>query len=128
MEERKELTIAVALALAVGAAAGEAASAAEGAPATVKLTALTGPQGGTLAIEVEPTVQALEHVHLRLHAPEDAEVTTLNLKNVPVHDGTATVKFGTLARGTGVDAQVQIEAESLPRPADGEHEAPSPAR
>src|SRR5687767_3021154 len=92
-----------ALALVATAAAGEAASAAEFTPPTIKLTALTGPQGGSLAIEVVPAVQVLAHVHLRLRAPdaaEDAEARTLDLNNVPVSDGVATIDLGPVARGT----------------------------
>ena len=108
---------AVAAALAVGlmAAVGVPAEAAAPAPRVLTLTALTGPQGGSLAIEVAPAVEEFEHVHLQLRAPNASEVETRNLKGVPVDEGVATIELGPLARGTAVAVKVQIRDTSPPR-------------
>ncbi len=108
------LAVASALLLGVAAAAGAPAAAAP-APPALGLTALTGPQGGTLALEVAPDVEELEHVHLQLRAPNATEVATRNLKAVVVDRGVATIELGPLARGTAIDAKVQIKATN-PRP------------
>lgn len=95
--------------------AGAPADAAAPAPPALILTALTGPQGGTLAIEVASAVGELEHVHLQLRAPEASETETRNLEAVPVDGGVATIELGRLARGTAIDAKVQIRDASPPR-------------
>ena len=100
---------ALAVALLLGAAAGAAPATAAPAPPALALTALTGPQGGTLALEVEPAVEELEHVHLQLREPNETEVKTRNLKAVRVTQGVATVMLGTVPRGTTIHATVQIE-------------------
>ena len=109
------MALAVAFALGLTAAAGAPAGAAAPAPPALTLTALTGPQGGTLAIEVAPAVEELEHVHLQLRAPNATEVVTRNLKGVPAAQGIATIELGPLVRGTVVDAKVQIRDASQPR-------------
>jgi hypothetical protein len=108
------LAVASALLLGVAAAAGAPAAAAP-APPALALTALTGPHGGTLALEVAPDVEELEHVHLQLRGPNAIEVETRNLEAVPVEDGVATIELGPLARGTKIDAKVQIKETSPPR-------------
>lgn len=101
------------------AAPGPAARAADESPEPVELTALTGPQGGTLAIEVPAGVQALEHVHVQLIAPEGASTQAanqiVNVKDVGVVNGVATVELGPLARGTAVGADVHVREEKPPR-------------
>src|SRR5262245_65220575 len=84
-----------------------AARAADDDPQPVQLTALTGPKGGTLAIEAPAGVEAFEHVHVRLIAPdgatpEQAANQILNANDVRVEDGIATLDLGPLARGTAV--------------------------
>jgi hypothetical protein len=108
------LAVASALLLGVAAAAGAPAAAAP-APPALALTALTGPHGGTLALEVAPDVEELEHVHLQLRGPNAIEVETRNLEAVPVEDGVATIELGPLARGTKIDAKVQIKETSPSR-------------
>ena len=107
--------VAIAFLLGSTVAAGAPVGAAAPAPPALTLTALTGPQGGTLAIEVVAAVQELEHVHVQLRAPNSAEVETRNLKDVPVAEGVATIDLGPLARGTAVDANVQMKASSSPQ-------------
>jgi hypothetical protein len=92
------------------AAPGEAARADDEVSSPVKLTALTGPQGGTLAIVAPAGLQALEHVHVQMVAPErgtSARVANqiLNANDVPVDDGVATLDLGPLVRGTAVSAR-----------------------
>ena len=100
------------LAAAVAAAVATPAGAAE--PA-LKLTALTGPQGGTLTLDLVPAVRVLEHVHVRLLAPGATEADTLNRKDVAVRDGSATINLGPVVRGTRLDVQVQVEAPTSSR-------------
>ena len=100
------------LAAAVAAAVATPAGAAE--PA-LKLTALTGPRGGTLTLDLVPAVRVLEHVHVRLLAPGATEADTLNRKDVAVRDGSATINLGPVVRGTRLDVQVQVEAPASSR-------------
>ena len=102
----------VVLAVAVGVAFAAPARAAE--PA-LKLTALTGPQGGTLAIELAPALRVLEHVHVRLLAPGATDVDMIHRTNVVVREGVATIDLGPVVRGTRLDVQVQVELEASPR-------------
>ena len=108
------LRLAGVAALALAAAGAPAAAAAPVLPA-LALTALTGPQGGTLELEVAPAVEELEHVHLQLRAPNATEVRTRNLKAVAVDRGLATIELGPLARGTAVEARIQVQAENPAR-------------
>ena len=101
----------VLLAVAVGVALTAPAGAAE--PA-LKLTALTGPQGGTLTIELA-TARVLEHVHVRLLAPGATEVDTIHRNDVVVDEGVATIDLGPVVRGTRLDVQVQVKLEASPR-------------
>jgi hypothetical protein len=78
----------------------------------LQLRALTGPQGGTLTIELAPAVRVLEHVHVRMLAPGAIEADALNRKNVVVRDGAATIGLGPVVRGTRLDVQVQIGPDS----------------
>ena len=87
------------------------APAGAGQPA-LELRALTGPQGGTLTIELAPAVRVLEHVHVRMLAPGEIEADALNRKNVVVRDGAATIGLGPVVRGTRLDVQVQIGPDS----------------
>jgi hypothetical protein len=112
---RRNRTIALLAAAVVAAATGGAAGgvAAATAPA-LELTALTGPAGGTLAIETAPAVETLEHVHVRLREPGAAEddVRTINLNDVRARGGEATIRLGTVVRGTLVEAVVQVKDTS----------------
>ena len=80
-----------------------------------KSRALTGPQGGTLTLELVPAVRVLEHLHVRLLAPGATEADTLNRKDVAVHDGIATINLGPVVRGTRLDVQVQVESATSAR-------------
>jgi len=102
------LTVVAALALILVAVGGAPAAAAP-AP-TLKLTALTGPQGGTLEIGVVPPVSELVHVRLRLRAPGalEGEFRVLTASNVPTSNGVATIELGPVARGTVIEARVQV--------------------
>ena len=100
------LAVAVGLALAAPAAAAEPA---------LKLTALTGPQGGTLTIELASAARVLEHVHVRLLAPGASEVDTIHRKDVEVDEGVATIDLGPVVRGTRLDVQVQVKLETSSR-------------
>ncbi|HET9506948.1 MAG TPA: hypothetical protein VFO81_03315 [Gaiellaceae bacterium] len=102
------LLAAVAVASAPAAHAIDAPAAA--AQPALELRALTGPQGGTLTLELAPTVRVLEHVHVRLLAPGATEADALNRKNVTVRDGIATINLGPVVRGTRLDVQVQVES------------------
>jgi hypothetical protein len=98
---------AVLAALAIGALASGTAGAAS-TPYSIALQALTGPQGGTLAITVasEPgfAIDSIAHVH----------VDDLDFKDVPVQNGLATLELGPVDRGTllRVQAQIKPAAES----------------
>ena len=100
------------LAVAVGVALAAPARAAE--PA-LKLTALTGPQGGTLTIELTPALRLLERIHVRLLAPGATEVDMIHRTDVPVREGVATIGLGPVVRGTRLDVQMQVKLEAAPR-------------
>jgi hypothetical protein len=114
----KPLLVACAvLALAMPAAA---ASTDDEDPKPVRLAALTGPKGATLEIEAPAGVQAFEHIHVRMIAPEGAMPAQaanqiLNENDVRVKDGVATLELGPLARGTAVSANVHVREEKPPR-------------
>ena len=100
------------LVVAVGVALAAPARAAE--PA-LKLTALTGPQGGTLTIELTPALRVLERVHVRLLAPGATEVDMIHRTDVVVREGVATIGLGPVVRGTRLDVQAQVKLEASPR-------------
>jgi len=107
--------------MAVAVAALVPAARADDAPeGSVALTALTGPQGGTLTVAAPTGVRAFEHVHVRMVAPdgatpEQAANQILNAKDVDVVDGFATLDLGPLARGTAVTADVHVREQKPPR-------------
>jgi hypothetical protein len=107
-------TIALLAAAVVAAGTGGAAGGAAATAPALELTALTGPAGGTLAIETAPAVETLEHVHVRLREPGAAEddVRTINLNDVRARGGEATIRLGTVVRGTLVEAVVQVKDTS----------------
>jgi hypothetical protein len=114
--------LALATASAILAVGGTAASARAGAtsasgPYSMTLTALTGPQGGSLAIAVVadpafPAVETLAQVHVETSTADDG---SLEFKNVPVEHGIASVDLGQLDRGSLVGVQVLIRSSTPAR-------------
>lgn len=96
---RLALPAAVALAVLAPGTVGAASN-----PYSISLQALTGPQGGTLAITVtkdpaSAAVDSISHVH----------VDDQDFKDVPVQNGIATLELGPVERGTLLHVQAQIK-------------------
>jgi hypothetical protein len=101
------------LACAVGAATLALAAPAAGdavdlAPYSLQVSALTGPQGGLLRIEVEavagvPGVSSLRYVQVSVDG-----VLIRVLRDVAAPDGVAEIDLGPVARGATVSANVQV--------------------
>ncbi|HEX4930985.1 MAG TPA: hypothetical protein VFV62_09760, partial [Gaiellaceae bacterium] len=70
----------------------------------LELTALTGPAGADLYVKAPGGTTALEILHVRVGNTEDPqeEPRILNLKDVPIVNGVATVDLGDEAAGTPV--------------------------
>ncbi len=97
--------------LAVGVTGARAAPSSTSGPYSMTLSVLTGPQGGTLTVRLEaasnaPAIDQLEKVHV--WTSRDQSEDSLTIKDVPVHDGIATVELGPLDRGSLVDVQVHV--------------------
>lgn len=91
---------------------GAATAAGQPDPPPLALRALTGPNGGTL--DVAADTAGFTHVHLRLYAPDapaDAEPVTINLKDVELASGAATLELGPVARGTRIAVQTQSRVD-----------------
>jgi hypothetical protein len=96
----------------VGVTAARAAPSATSGPYSITVSVLTGPQGGTLTIALAaasnaPAIDQLAKVHVWT-SRDQAEDNSLMFKDVPVHDGIATVELGPLDRGSLVDVQVHV--------------------
>src|SRR5262245_8571583 len=89
---------------------GASAAGADEGPYSIAATALTGPEGTTLSIELTqpasaPPVTALDQVDVRLPA-DPPRMDVRILRDVPVHDGIATIELRRLERRTPVSVQV----------------------
>jgi hypothetical protein len=103
------------LACAVGSAAialavPAAGSAAAQAPYTLQVSALTGPQGGLLRIEIDPdasapAVETLKYVQASVNG-----AAVRILRNVAAPAGIAEVDLGPVARGATVSANVYVQS------------------
>src|SRR5436190_14935984 len=98
--------------LAVGVRGARATPSSTSGPYSMTLSVLTGPQGGTLTVRLEtasnaPVIDQLAKVHVWT-SRDQTEGDSLTFKDVPVHDGIATVELGPLDRGSLVDVQVHV--------------------
>ena len=82
------------------------------------LTALTGPQGGSITISTpdRTDVDVFPEIHVKLIAPAGSESPqrVLNLNDVPAEDGSATVTVDPLER-TEVIVQAHVREQAPPR-------------
>jgi hypothetical protein len=93
-------------------AAVPAGGAADSAPYTLQVSALTGPQGGLLRIEVNadagvPAVATMRYVQVSVDG-----VLIRVLRDVAAPDGVAEIDLGPVVRGATVSARVQVRAPS----------------
>ena len=103
-----------------GGATGAAGAADPPATKALELSALTGPQGADLYIQVPPGAAAFEHVHVQIRAPEGSDERAnriINLKDVAAPDGVATIDLGEVGRGAAVSVDVHVREEKPPRTA-----------
>jgi hypothetical protein len=115
------VSLVAAVAVGPGARAGEGAPTA---PYSVALTALTGPAGADLALELgrapaAPAVDTLKKVQLKLFAADGALASVRNLKDVPAPGGRAQIDLGQVERGRRVEAHVSIQDDRTYARTDG---------
>ena len=80
----------------------------------LKLSALTGPEGADLYIEVPAGATAFEHVRVEIRAPEEQAVRIVNVKAVAGQDGVATIDLGEVERGATVSVEAHVRGEGIP--------------
>ena len=112
-------TAAACVAVALGAR--DATAAAEPEPCyTIELSALTGPQGAELTLDVAAAagcagVETLKKVQLKTYAGDGSLDDVRNLQDVPAPGGSATVDLGRLERQRRVEADVLVQTGTPPR-------------
>ena len=80
----------------------------------LELSALTGPEGADLYIEVPAGATAFEHVRVEIRAPEEQAVRIVNVKAVAGQDGVATIDLGEVERGATVSVEAHVRGEGIP--------------
>jgi hypothetical protein len=86
-------------------------------PYTLEQTALTGPQGADITLEIgtapgsEP-VQVLEKVRLKILAAKGSKKQVWVFKDVPAPGGLATLSLGALERGRQIRSDVLVRPET----------------
>ncbi len=105
---------------AVRADSASSASRATGDPYVLKLSALTGPQGADLtlelvAVEGYPAVNAFKSVQLKTYTADGKLDDVRKLANVRAPGGVANVDLGRLARDRRVEADVLVQSTPEPQ-------------
>ena len=81
---------------------------------SMKLRALTGPQGADLTVDVSESpgstdIDVLKKVQLKIYAADGSLEDVRNFTDVPADDGVATAELGHLERGRLIEADVLLQ-------------------
>jgi hypothetical protein len=104
----------------VTATAGAAGAAQSPEAEALSLSALAGTDGAVLSIDAPAGVTAFEFVHVEIRAPGELEEDpdrTINVKDVAVRDGVATIPLAEAHRGDSVRVDVHFRESNPPRTA-----------
>jgi hypothetical protein len=87
---------------------------------TIELSALTGPQGADLTLDIAAAagcadVETLKKVQLKIYAADGSLDDVRNLDDVPAPGGSASIELGELERQRRIEANVLVQSETPSR-------------
>ena len=87
---------------------------------TIELSALTGPQGADLTLDIAAAagcagVETLKKVQLKMFAADGSLDDVRNLQDVPAPGGSANIELGQLERQRRIEADVLVQTGTPPR-------------